>query len=292
MYAHDGETLMLWSVSIDVEQPDLRVGDKPPLLLQPIPPGEWFQRVAATRYTNAALAGRLTADALSQGAMLLCAVDNRALSIGFDIELTMDRPDASVWRQPDNRYTRATIGLVDTARSTVAHCANQADAVRALVEHAAVRFEYAHPKQRFNDATAEMPLVCGTAQGSCVDMHGYIMAMANAVGLKAQYLAGYWVHPEKSQTHDMHCWLMFEADGDIVYWDLAHHLKWRVPELAPALNPAGGRRVLMSHGRGLVFHTPYGCVEVSHFSEPLWIMPDGSIVEPQITVRIDGPHMN
>ena len=84
----------------------------------------------------------------------------------------------------------------------------------------------------------------------------------------------------------MHCWLAFETDGQLLFWDLAHHLKWGVPKLAPSLNPAGGRRIAMSCGRGLTFETPNGNIEISHFSEPVWIMPDGRQRQPDLRAKV------
>ena len=131
-----------------------------------------------------------------------------------------------------------------------------------------------------------MPAICGTAKGSCVDINTWLLAAARSLDIRVQYMAGYWFHPERNHTHDMHCWLMFETDAGITYWDLAHHLKWGVAELAPGLNPAGGRRVPMSAGRGLRFATPDGEVEISHFSEPLWVSPGGDTVRPDMTIHI------
>lgn len=41
-------------------------------------------------------------------------------------------------------------------------------------------------------------------------------------------MAGYWFHLDKHETLDMHCWLAFGCDGEPLFWDLAHHLKWGV----------------------------------------------------------------
>lgn len=192
-----------------------------------------------------------------------------------------------VWQQPDNRYTRAAPELAAVAREIAACCDDAEACVLGLVRHVAERFAYDHPEQRFNDGLDQVPLVCGTARGSCVDINGYLLAAAHSLGLRVQYLAGYWFHPERVETPDMHCWLAFGIDERVIYWDLAHHLKWGVAELAPGLNPAGGRRVLMSYGRGLRFPTPHGEVEISHFSEPVWILPGGTTRRPKLRIRLE-----
>lgn len=88
----------------------------------------------------------------------------------------------------------------------------------------------------------------------------------------------------------MHCWLLFkvatETGEKIIPWDLAHHLKWGVSEFKSCLNPAGGRRISMSFGRGLNFKTPKGNIEVSHFSEPLWLFPDGRSEKSRLVVDV------
>jgi hypothetical protein len=131
-----------------------------------------------------------------------------------------------------------------------------------------------------------VPLICGTARGSCVDINTWLMAAARSLDIPVQYVAGYWFHPERNATRDMHCWLQFQVDGEVLCWDLAHHLKWGVEGLAPGLNPAGGRRVPMSCGRGLGFVTPHGEVEVSHFSEPLWVLPGAQTHKPELRIHI------
>jgi hypothetical protein len=44
----------------------------------------------------------------------------------------------------------------------------------------------------------------------------------------------------------------------------------------------------MSCGRGLRFPTPHGEVEISHFAEPVWILPDARKVKPQLQIEIQG----
>lgn len=206
--------------------------------------------------------------------------------IGYRFEAARAPVAGWVWEPQENRFTRASPELVAMAAELSRDCRNQAEAVRLLVGNAAERFGYGHPDERFNDGSESVPTICGTAKGSCVDINTYIMAAARSLGIDVQYFAGYWFHPDRTETLDMHCWLAFNCDGERVFWDLAHHLKWGVEELAPGLNPAGGRRVPMSCGRGLRFQTPHGEVEISHFSEPVWVLPDGETLKPELRIRI------
>lgn len=202
---------------------------------------------------------------------------------------TCNRPDWC-WQLETNRYTDASDELAGLAKDICKDASSQAAAVEKLMHHASEIFGYGHADQRFNDDCDQVPHICGTAKGSCIDINTYLIACSRSLGIPVQYMAGYWIHPEKTKTHDMHCWLMFDLDGVITYWDLAHHLKWGVDKLGPGLNPAGGRRVPMSMGRGLRFDTLVGEIEFSHFSEPHWLLPDGSRVKPELSIHLVSDH--
>lgn len=256
------------------------------VLLAPLPFGHWGQqsRLGETK----GLGARYEVKALNseQRAVVWHPGDDGPIELRYDVN-EGDHPVAShVWQVQENRFTRADVSLIDLAVEITADCKNESEKVFALIEYAAEMFGYDHPEERFNEGMESVPAVCGTTKGSCVDINTFLLAAARSLSIKGQYIAGYWFHPEKTETLDMHCWLAFEADGERVFWDLAHHLKWGVPELAPGLNPAGGRRVAMSCGRGLTFETPNGIVEVSHFSEPIWILPDGRQHRPNLRIKV------
>lgn len=201
-----------------------------------------------------------------------------------------------VWRPQANRYTNAAPSLLDRARERVAGAPTERAALERIVEDAAELFAYDHPETKFNDGHETVPTVCGTTKGSCVDINTYILAAARAVGLTGQYIAGYWIHPQKTETRDMHCWLAFAPDGDLVFWDLAHVLKWGAAldveigaETGRGLNPVGGRRLAMSCGRGLEFETPVGRVAVSHFSEPVLLEAGGALTRPELLIEVEEP---
>jgi transglutaminase-like putative cysteine protease len=258
-----------------------------PWLLLPRPIEAGNQDCSAAAVDGVRAWREVAATGSRQRAYLVLADGDAAPVIRYDVHPQGGRLPDWVWEQPDNRYTRAAPELAAMARG-IADCCEDAEAcVLGLVRHAAGRFAYDHPEQRFNDGKDSVPLVCGTARGSCVDINGYLLAAAHSLGLRVQYLAGYWFHPERVETSDMHCWLAFGIDERVIYWDLAHHLKWGVAELTPGLNPAGGRRVLMSYGRGLRFPTPHGEVEISHFSEPVWILPGGATRRPKLRIRLE-----
>ena len=177
-----------------------------------------------------------------------------------------------VWDLPDSRHNRADDDLRALAGEL---CCGETPsaALRHLADHAREMFDYGHGGEPIDLGREAVPTLCGTTRGNCVDINTFILAGALSAGLKGQYIAGYWFGPGRDETTDMHCWLAFETERGVEFWDVAHHLKWGVAGFGPGLNPAGGRRVAMSCGRGLVFETPHGSVEISHFSHPLWVLP-------------------
>lgn len=228
-----------------------------------------------------------------QSAWLIEPADSQSvMTLSYRFGLADDELPETFFERQNNRYSRASEGLRAELQNLPA--SNQksgdmstAETVAWLMEKARALFDYGHVDKRFNDDCEAVPAVCGTTRGSCVDMNTYLMASALSLGIPVQYVAGYWFHPSRQHTHDMHCWLVFQIDGEPQPWDLAHHLKWGVPTLGPGLNPAGGRRVPMTFGRGLTFHTDYGPVQISHFSEPVWITPDGQSHNSEIHITIE-----
>jgi hypothetical protein len=63
-------------------------------------------------------------------------------------------------------------------------------------------------------------------------------------------------------------------------------MKWGVKELSAGLNPAGGRRVAMTFGRGLTISSFAGPVTISHFSEPVWVLPNGTTENSKLVISI------
>jgi len=152
----------------------------------------------------------------------------------------LNKPDW-FWHLENNRYSTASKDLKAQIEPFKNSSVPQQETIKQLIQLAASLFDYEHPDQRFNDGHNTVPTLCGTTKGSCVDINTFSIASANYLNIKVQYIAGYWIHPDKTQTHDMHCWLAFNVQGETIYWDLAHHLKWGVKALTSGLNPAGGQ---------------------------------------------------
>lgn len=256
------------------------------ILLFPRPFGHWGQGFERLSLAHDQTPVDLHAKNSAQRACAIKPVKGAPIEIGYEFAARDDGVPPTFWAVQDNRYTRADESLVGLAGELTESASSQQDKLWALIQYAAEMFGYEHSDERFYDRREAVPAVCGTTKGDCVDINTFLLAAARSQGICGQYIAGYWFHPDKTETHSMHCWLVFEPDGQRVYWDLAHHLKWGVETLGPGLNPAGGRRVAMSCGRGLIFDTENGRVEISHFSEPVWVMPGGGIVKPAIVARV------
>ena len=260
--------------------------DEAAILIAPIPFDHWGQRSKLTDLTGLKNQTELKAANSGQKAVIAKPIDQHLPALSYALEETNIAPAPFVWNVPENQYTRADNSLTELAIDLVKNLTTETAKIFALIEYASDMFGYGHTEGRFYQGLESVPAVCGTTKGSCVDINTFLLAAALSLDIKGQYIAGYWFHPDKTETLDMHCWLAFEADNEVLFWDLAHHLKWGVEKLAPGLNPAGGRRIAMSCGRGLEFETINGRVSISHFSEPVWIMPDGKLIEPSIRAKI------
>lgn len=266
------------------------------MLLAPRPFQHWGQRFDGFETDGAEIVGEIEATNSKCRAYLIRPTQDvarlsYAVSLGDPYEQEFCACDWA-WELERNRYTMAAPSLLELAQKVAIGATSEREALRRIVEDAAAVFSYGHAPERFNDACDAVPKLCGTTQGSCVDINTYILAAALAIGIKGQYVAGYWLHPEKTETHDMHCWLAFEPDGELVFWDLAHGMKWAATlgaRIEEGLNPAGGRRIAMSCGRGLRFETPVGAIESSHFAEPIWLTPEGEALDPEIIARVEEP---
>lgn len=168
-------------------------------------------------------------------------------------------------------YTTAADELTGRAQELVAGAANEHEAVQHLVDEAHGLFTYGHPEERFTDGHTHVPLVsCGGAEGSCVDINTYLVAMARAVGLKAAYLYGYFFPLERGgEARDMHCWVATEADGLVEEWDIAHHLKANLSPVRAALDPKPGVRVALGHSMGHRYMIDGDPVETKLLGEPM-----------------------
>lgn len=261
--------------------------EEDPWLLIPRPIDEWHQEYRGLCLLGTSEVREIKALNSAQRAFLIKPESFHPPEIRFHLAKTTTVPPEWFWQQDINRYTHAAADLVELSRKLTDGCDNPSDRIQRLMEHTSELFDYGHRDRRLYDEADAVSCVCGVTQGSCVDINTYLMAAASSLNIPVQYMAGYWFYPGRTETSGMHCWLVFDIDNEPVFWDLAHHLKWGVDKLTPGLNPAGGRRVTMSFGRGLLFETPHGTVEISHFSAPVWILPEAQLVSPQLRITLE-----
>ncbi|MEM8732426.1 MAG: transglutaminase domain-containing protein [Pseudomonadota bacterium] len=181
---------------------------------------------------------------------------------------------------------RSASALAIEAKSIATTAGGGGAALRALANHVAGQFRYGHPEKRFYDGFDEIPQICGLAEGSCVDINAYFIASCRAAGLEAGYITGCFVPQEKRDwCNDMHCWVVTRSDAGIEEWDIAHHLKLCLTEIAPGLNPKPGVRVPLAHSMGLNFPAA-GLADLKLIGEPMWRLPDGRWQESEPQIRL------
>ncbi|MEL6476820.1 MAG: transglutaminase-like domain-containing protein [Pseudomonadota bacterium] len=268
-------------IEIGLEAP----GQEGAVLIAPSPIAFWDQQFEGFEVTGAYR--EVTATNSAQKAYLITPEAGVApvLSYSF-VSAPGALPAPEIWEGPDSALTRASPDLAALAGEFCAPTGTVAERLRGLISHAAEMFDYDHPEERFNDGAEAVPTLCGTTKGSCVDINTFLLAGAKSVGITGQYIMGYWFGPERFKTPDAHCWLVFQTPEGPLFWDVAHHLKWGVSPLGAGLNPAGGRRLAFSAGRGLAFDTPNCPITISHFGEPVWVLPDGRAYPPEITITL------
>ncbi len=269
---------------------DVRLGDPAPhpeaVQLFPKPFQHQDQVLNGFRIDNLDSTDDLRALNSDQQACQVRPANGAPITISHDIILG-DRPVAPNVREAEaNRYTTAYPGLKALAQDIIANTETETDKPRALIDYAAERFCYDHPDKQFYDGLRNVAAVCKATRVACVDINTFMSADARCLDMTGQYIADYRFDRNKTETRDMRYWLAFEPDRELMFRDFAHHLKRGVEPIAPKPNPAGERRVAMSRGQGLRFETANRQVEVSHFSEPVRVMPDRTTRRPQLRAKV------
>jgi hypothetical protein len=196
-------------------------------------------------------------------------------------------PEAA-FRPRATRYTTAATALAEASREIAATAGGGRAGIAALVAEAESRFAYDHPERRFNDGTDAVPhLACGLTPGSCVDINTYLVASLRAAGFEAAYVYGYFFPAERGgRTDDGHCWVVTRHEGEVLEWDIAHHLKAGLGPTRPAPNPRPGERVAMTHSMGHRYALPGRVVELKLLGEPMQLPPDGAPAWTTLRARL------
>lgn len=191
------------------------------------------------------------------------------------------------------RYTTAADDLTAASREIAQQAGGGLSGIKALVAETEARFAYAHPEARFNDGTETVPyLSCGMTPGSCVDINTYLVASLRAAGYEAAYFYGYFFPQERGgMTDDGHCWVATRHEGEILEWDIAHHIKAGLGPTQPRLNPRPGQRVAVTHSMGHRYMLANGDgthkdLDIKILGEPTGVSKEGDIVHPKLIARL------
>ena len=230
-------------------------------------------RVAGVRVEGAEITDHAAAEGLGLGALLARPTGPRVTVIYSVAPSAASVYPEAAFRPRPNRHTTAANELATASRGIAARAGGGRAAIEALVAEAESRFAYTHPEIRFTDGLDAVPhLSCGLTPGSCVDINTYLVASLRAAGIEAGYLVGYFFPEERGgATHDMHCWVVTRAGGEILEWDIAHHIKAGLGPTRAGLNPRPGRRVAVGHSMGHAYDLPEGRVETKLLAEPVRI---------------------
>lgn len=195
---------------------------------------------------------------------------------------------AAVYTPRVTRYTVAADDLAEASRTIATKAGGGRAGIDALVAEAEARFSYDHPETRFNDGAEAVPyLSCGTTPGSCVDINTYLVASLRAAGYEAGYVYGYFFPAEKGgTTHDMHCWVVTRHAGEVLDWDIAHHMKAGLGPTKPGLNPRPGWRVALGHSMGHGYDMGDTMARLKLLAEPMQPGPDGTWRKLPIIARL------
>ncbi len=191
------------------------------------------------------------------------------------------------------RYTAAATDLANASRKIAQDAGGGLDGIKALVAESEARLAYAHPDHKFNDGTDAVPyLSCGLTPGSCVDINTYLVASLRAAGYEAAYFYGYFFPQERGgMTDDGHCWVATRHAGEILEWDIAHHIKAGLGPTHPGLNPRPGKRIAMTHSMGHRYSIAHPDddqtdLEFKILGEPTGLSESGDIIHPKLTARL------
>lgn len=226
---------------------------------------------------------------LGLGAVLI-RPDGGPLVLHYAIEAAPEAggyPEAA-FRPRATRYTTASDELAEASRSIARAAGGGRAGITALVAQAEQRFAYAHPERTFNDDTEAVPyLSCGLTPGSCVDINTYLVASLRAAGYDAGYFYGFFFPQERGGlTDDGHCWVVTRHMGEILEWDIAHHIKAGLGPTRPGLNPRPGERVALTHSMGHRYAVPGRDIALKLLGEPMRLTAQGELDRLTLVARL------
>jgi hypothetical protein len=247
------------------------------LILAPIGTATPYEAVTGFSVTGGSITNVVIEAELGLGAALITPeADMVMLRYDLDANQAMGAYPETAFLARDTAHTRPANELAKASRDIVAKVGGGRAGIEALVAEAQARFIYGHPTARFTDGQDAVPyLSCGLTEGSCVDINTYLVASLRAAGYEAAYIYGYFFPQERGGVvDDGHCWVVTRHEGEILEWDIAHHIKAHLGPTRPVLNPRPGARVAVTHSMGHRYWLPDGPIEVKVLGEPLRLHSD------------------
>lgn len=275
-------------VTVEVTLHDTDKLDESRGLLIPVPPATSHQEFLGLSLPPSWEKRALSETFSNQGAWLVTAMRDKADPPRLTYRFRLREGDVRQehFRPFDNPWARPSEDLRRQAREVAAGAGSTRARIDSLVAFTARHFDYG-PRSHFGEGDDAIPsLQCDLTTGNCVDINTFLLGALYAVDIPATYYAGYYFEAGAEPIADgMHCWIATLCDGQLLEWDIAHHLKRGLDPVAPALNPVPGTRVAVTFGRGLAYPienlSPFG-----HLVQPHWIPPKGKASLASITARM------
>jgi hypothetical protein len=190
-------------------------------------------------------------------------------------------PDA-IFHPAPSRHTQPAPALVAEALHMAGEGESLTRAIR-IARGVAEKFTYGHPTAKYYDGFDHVPHLTAMTEGSCVDIHTYLLAAFRGAGIEAGYVTGYFF-PEDEPCTSGHCWAVTRVGGAVQEWDISHFLQIGRRDVGPSLNPKGGFRLPVGHSMGLSL-PELGVHDLKLLVEPM-VMQDGQPVRlSQKTIR-------
>lgn len=255
-------------------------------VIAPTGTGTPYETVTNLTVTGGQITAVATEAALGLGAALIQPYGG-PVTLHYSIGAPGDYPQAA-FQPRANRFTSAAAALVDASRAIAQTAGGGREGISALVAEAEARFAYAHPKRKFNEGLDAVPyLSCGLTEGSCVDINTYLVASLRAAGYEAGYFYGFFFPRERGgMTDDGHCWVVTRHAGEVLEWDIAHHLKANLGLTRPGLNPRPGERVALTHSMGHCYDLPDGPVALKLLGEPMLLAAGAAPAYTSLVARL------
>lgn len=244
-------------------------------LLLPVPPRTPHQRLVEWQLPPAWEWRPVRSENHGHEAALVTRASDLSGEMRYRFAEVADAPEPRHYQPYTNRFTALPESLREPLQEIAASPGNEREKVKRLAAYVASRFVY----DSTPSSGAFPDVACDIKQGNCLDINTVFLSMLHGLGLRSSYDIGYYFKAGEKECDGWHCWVSLIADGVHQDWDIPHVLKFGVGALEEGLNPAPGRRVCMSRGRGNRYRVGEVEVEISHFCRPRWVMPDGATRE-------------